>query len=135
MSKKHSLWSVGQITLASYLAGPAGGCYLLGRNYKKLGQPTSSKKSYLLSIVGTLLLASLLLLLPEETFSHIPKMIIPITYTSAITAIATYQKKSIKEMRANGEKRHSYWWCFLVAISILIIQAFVFLSLFYISGL
>ncbi|MDN3505799.1 MAG: hypothetical protein P0S96_01050 [Simkaniaceae bacterium] len=127
MSKKHHVWSQGQIILASYLSGLIGGCYLLGRNYKKLGQPAAARKSYILGILGTILLSTLLFFLPEELFSRIPNSIIPMFCSSIIIAFASYQKKPIKELLTNGEKRHSYWWCLLISIALLLIQTFLYL--------
>lgn len=130
--KKQSLWSLGQILFASYLAGPIAGCYLLGRNYKVLGKPEHSKKCYIAGFIGTILLSVALSFIPEDLIEKIPRIIIPVTYSLLIKELArVYQGKIIEEKMKEGSKRYSHFWCFLVTSSLLVIQLlFLFLFLF-----
>jgi len=132
--RKQYLWSVTQISLASYIAGPVGGCYFLGRNYQALGQLEYSKKCYVAGISGVILLLSIIFLIPEDLMASIPPIVFPLAYTSLISSFAhTYQKGVIEAKLAEGSRQFSYWWLFIVTISLLVIQVplfFFFSSLF-----
>lgn len=129
---RQKFWTIPQIFLASYLAGPIGGCYFVGRNYRELGSPDLAKRSYLFGLGGTILLFLLFFLIPENIVAKIPSSIIPLSITSVISSIAqAYQKKEIDERLNDGGKRFSYWWCVLIALSLLVLQ----LPLFFIAGI
>lgn len=115
------VWSMHQIWIASFLAGPIGGCYLLSKNYKILGKEANSKRSL---IIGTIATIALLFV---SGFFEIPKgfprFLIPMTYTLFIWSFAkNFQEKPIKELLDSGAKRSSYSKLALISISFLFLE-------------
>lgn len=121
--QSQSLWSVKQISIASFLAGPMAGCYFLGKNFREFGSPTYAKWCYLTGFLATLLFLAIPFFAPEQFLKYIPSKIIPIVYTSIITSYAhVYQNKIIKEKMDQGAQRRSFGWCFLLIFSFVVIQ-------------
>jgi hypothetical protein len=126
MTQKY--WTSPQIYVASWLGGPVAGCYFLGRNFRKLGNPRAAKRTYLGGILGTLALCIIAMLIPQEFFDRIPKSLFPMFAVFAVGAFGErLQRKTIKEKIEQGEPRHSFWWCLLVSLSLLILQLPFFL--------
>lgn len=124
------LWSVSQIIFASFIAGPLGGCYFLGRNYKTCGRIDLSKKCYYAGVISSIVLfvAMFLAVLKGATSNTLVSMI-PAMITGCTVAFASQQKKWTKEKFPHLGKRHSYFKCFLVAFSFLAIQILLIFSL------
>lgn len=121
--KSQQFWTNGQIILSSIIAGPVGGCYLLGRNFNQLGQPSFAKKSYAAGLLLMIVVATLVFFIPEPLLAKIPKSFFPMGYGLIIGSIARLgQKNLIEEKLREGNKRFSYWWCLLLAIALLIVQ-------------
>lgn len=121
--KPQYFWTNGQIILASSIAGPVGGCYLLGRNFSQLEQPGFAKKSYAAGLLLMIVVTTILFFIPEEFMAKIPKSFFPMGYTLIIASIARLgQKNLIEEKLREGNKRFSYWWCLLMTVALLIVQ-------------
>jgi hypothetical protein len=60
------LFSVEQITLATFLGAPIAGCLLLAQNYRALGKGDAAWQSLVAGIVSTILLFIIVFLLPEN---------------------------------------------------------------------
>lgn len=116
-------WSMMQIGLASALIIPLGGCYLLGRNYEALNEPKNAKLSYILGILGFLLLLTIVFFLPQELMDQIPHFMWSVCSLALIGGIARQsQQEIIKEKIEAGCKRYSYWWWLALMVSIGVIQ-------------
>jgi hypothetical protein len=130
------IWSVFQISLGSYLAGPIGAGYLLGQNFKAMGREDLAKKIRLAGAAFTFLLLLFLFLVPDEMFEKIPKMFVPIAYTAMVTAFAEgYQKVRIRELLDLGSKRNSYFKLIGIALVMIAIQIPLILLFAYLAEL
>ncbi|WP_068469875.1 hypothetical protein [Candidatus Protochlamydia phocaeensis] len=135
--KVQHFWDHSQIFLAAYLAGPIGGCYFLGRNYMQSGQPAYARLCYAAGLLGLMGILTILAFIPTYALEHIPKSIIPISYSAIIAGFAYgYQKNLIEEQVKEGNKRFSYWWCLLIILSLLIVQIpLIFLYTIFLSSI
>lgn len=116
-TKNRNIWSTNQILLATFFAGPFGGCYLLSKNYKILGHEVYAKRSLIVGVIATAILLFLytFIELPQNFF----RLAIPLAYTMVIWEFAKkFQGTQIKELRNSGIKRNSYGK--LICTSILI---------------
>jgi hypothetical protein len=114
--EKH--WSTGQIGFAAAVSGPIGGAYLIGRNFETFGERALAKRCYLAGVLITLFLTTLLVFLPDGFVETIPSSFIP--GMSAVFSI--WYVKSSQIEKIEKEKRHSIFWCFLLTLSILVLQ-------------
>lgn len=127
LEKPQRLWSLKQIFLASLLAGPIAGCYFMGKNFKKFGLPADAKKCYLAGILGTLLITTLLALIPERFTVGMGNAAVPPSVAGVILLYARmYQKHLIEEKISQEAKRFSYMWFFFMVCSLIVIQLAVF---------
>jgi len=127
-NKTANVWTPTQIGFATFLSGPLGGCYLLARNYKAIGEDLYAKRSLIVGAIATvgLFLAYLLIDISQGFF----RFFIPLAYTMFILEFAKkFQGEQLKELRNAGVQRNSHAW--LVLISIL----FVFLDFLVAFGL
>lgn len=123
IQKQLYLWSVFQISIASYLAGPLVGFYFLGNNFKEMGFRDDAKKCYLAGIGFTALLSCILYFISENISNRIPPFYISIIISSIVLSFTHYKQKSlIDEKMSQGAKRFSGWWCILMMFSFIIIQ-------------
>lgn len=114
-NKKENIWSMNQIFLASFLSGPLGGCYLVSKNYKVLGNEIYAKRSLAVGVIATviLLLVYAFFEIPEGYFRYA----IPLGYTMLIWEFAKqFQGMQIKELRESGTQRNSYFKLILISI-------------------
>lgn len=126
------VWSIGQISFATYFAGPLAGCYLLNQNFKLLGDTTSAKRSLVTGVIATILLICFIGLLPEEIFDKIPQMLIPISYTAVITGFTEWkQKQKILSLIESGTERYSHIKAFGMSLLFLLIQLPLFFGFAY----
>lgn len=124
--KQPYLWSIPQILLASYLAGPMAGCYFLGKNFQQLNSLDHAKKCYLAGMIASVLLLTILFLLPEDLAS-IPSFCIPAVVSSVIVSYAhCCQKPLVQDSLNKGAKRFSYGWCILMMLALVVIQVPLF---------
>lgn len=113
------LWSIRQIYIGTFLAGPLTGCFLLSRNFKAFGNDKAAKQSLWYGLLATVLLIALLQILD---FPHALRISIPGTMMAVIGSLGReYQKKTIMERLSQGSERNSYFKLIGVAVlSILI---------------
>ncbi len=109
-SLAYKLYTIGQISVASYFGGPIAGCYLMSVNFKHLNNGEIAKKTLLIGIISTLIFFPGILFVPEKIIDKIPEFLIPMIYTSII---GVYAKKlqgiSIKEHIEKGGQKYSGW--------------------------
>lgn len=126
--KDRKFWSLMQISLASYFAGPMAGCYFLGRNFRQSGAVSQARMSYLAGVLGTLLLFTIPFIIPENVLAHSRPLFVSIMSSSVIVSVAQmYQKPMLKEYKDSGAKNFSYWWCLLIMLAWVVIQIPLFL--------
>lgn len=127
----NKIWTPLQIGVASFVAGPLGGCYFMGDNLKTLGNQNSFKNMLWIGIGGNLALILLTLFISP----YIPTQVITMAY---VVALFTYAKQTQGETIARflreGGVRGS--WLRLGLISALLLMglvAFVFGWVFLLS--
>ena len=115
VKKFYSIW---QITWATLIASPLAAGWLMGQNYKQLGQPEKTRKANIIGFVCTLALLIAAIFLPES----FPNLVLPV-----ITAIATknaareIQGKQIAAQFALGAEKHSGWKVFGISLIIFLL--------------
>jgi hypothetical protein len=70
------LFSVGQITLATFLGAPIAGCLLLARNYRELGKGAAARHSLVAGVASTIVILTIAFFLPE----NFPNAVLPVAY-------------------------------------------------------
>lgn len=82
------LFSVGQITLATFLGAPIAGCLLLAKNYRVLGRTGAAWQSLWWGAISTSLILLISFWLPE----NFPNMVLPVAYCFGMRQFATYSQ-------------------------------------------
>lgn len=109
-----------QVAITTFLGGPLAGCYLIGKNYKTMGDIKRGKQWLLGGIISTVIMLALVLLLPEKFLNMIPHSLIPIAYTGTIDYLFTQlQGKHVKQQLADGVVKYSWWKCIGIAAAAL----------------
>ena len=117
-ARSHRLYSVGQITFATWGASPLAGCLLLSSNYRVLQRSGAARQSLLWGVLSTILLFAF-------TFSlAVPRMVLPVVCACAMWPLASYlQSDAIKDHLAAGGKKGSWW--VTVGLSVGIVLLFI----------
>lgn len=98
------LYSKKAIGIATFLGGPLGAGVLMRQNYLNIGAEDVAKRTLLISIVGTIMLFTIIFTLPDSIIDKIPNSIIPAIYTLIIYFIVERLMGSTLEVheRENG---------------------------------
>jgi hypothetical protein len=99
------LYSVGQITLATFLGAPVAGCLLLDRNYRALGRSAAAWQSLAAGVVSTILLVLIGFRLPE----NFPNMALPVAYCVGMRQLAKYLHGEALSDHLNSGGRKGSW--------------------------
>lgn len=99
------LYSVGQITLATFLGAPLSGSMLLAWNYRALGKVASAWKSFAAGAVSTLLLVLIGFWLPE----NFPNMALPLGYCVGMRQLVQYLQGGALAAHLEGGGRKGSW--------------------------
>ena len=102
----YSLYSVQQVTGATFLGSPIAGAILMASNCRKLGKNEAATTSLLLGALATAALLAVAFLLPEK----FPNYLLPVAYTVVIQLIAkSLQGPAYEEhIRLGGEKASAW---------------------------
>jgi len=124
-----------RIWLGSYLGGPLVAGYLIAENFKAFNETDRAKKTWIFTIIGTIIIFGGIFLIPEHIIEAIPRYLIPLTYTAiAYGFVAHYQKKNISAFIALEGKPFGWWRTILISLIGLAITfglLFVGILLFY----
>jgi hypothetical protein len=117
-------FSVGQITLATFLGMPIAGCLILARNYRVLGKDGAAWQSLGAGIVSTLLLFLIAFFLPE----NFPNIALPMAYCFGMRQLVQYLQGGAidNHLKAGGRKGS---WAITIAVGLgclVIIFGFIF---------
>jgi hypothetical protein len=106
------LFSVVQITLATFIGMPVAGCLLLAQNYRYLGKIGAAWQTLTLGVVSTIILFFIAFWLPE----NFPNAVLPMIYTIAMRQLVKYlQGDAIASYEAQGKKGS---WAVTVGVAI-----------------
>lgn len=113
-----SLFTIKSIGIATYLAGPVAGGWLIAVNFNRLNKKAKRNEILCYSIAFTILLIALAFMVPEGLINHIPKFLIPAIYTPLLTFYAhKFQGESIKDHVEKGGVKGSGWAVFGISLT------------------
>jgi len=132
-SDKRKLFSEKAVYIATFFGGPVVAGYLMGQNYKVLGQAALANRSFFIGILSSVLMYAALFLLPENIIDSIPAAFIPGIYTFIIVLIfQKYQKSAVILHKENNGKFYSGWKATGIGTVFLIVQiAAIFLFVYF----
>lgn len=128
-------YSQKSISIATFIGGPLAAGYLIRANYISLNKTDKGRNALLISVLSTILLFTILLMIPETVLDKIPSIIIPAIYTGIIYVIVEKNHGTIlNDHKENDNTFHSGWKAagigFISLIILLIgIFGYVFLSM------
>lgn len=106
------LFSIGQITLATFIGSPIAGCLLVAQNYRNLGNVSAAWQTFILGVVSTILLFPIGFWLPE----NFPNPVLPMVYTVGMRQLVKYlQGDAIAVHEAQGKKGS---WAITISVAI-----------------
>ena len=104
------LYSQKAIGIATFIGGPLAAGYLIRENYLSLDKPDEAKTSLLIGIISTIVLFSLIFVIPESIMASVPNQIIPAIYTGIIYLIVEKIHGTILNKHLeNGNEFYSGW--------------------------
>jgi len=93
--KERAIW------VGAFLGGPLAAGYLISKNYEALHEPENAKKTWIFSIITTIVVIVIAILIPEDT--KMPTNVIPLIYTALAYYLAQYfQGAKVKSQIENG---------------------------------
>jgi hypothetical protein len=112
------VFSVGQITLATFLGAPIAGSLLLAWNYRVFQKAGAAFQSIVYGLVSTIILLVIAFLLPEK----FPNSVLPIAYCLAMRQLVSYlQGDAIAGHLAVGGDKGSWAVTVVVGIGCLVV--------------
>jgi len=100
-ASNEKLFSIGQITLATFLGAPIAGCLLTAQNYRVLGKVNAAWQTLAVGIVLTVLVFIVAFALPE----NFPNIVLPVAYTVGCRESVKYlQGDVIASREAQGAR-------------------------------
>jgi|GEM_PF-499528 len=109
-TKTKKLYSLNAITLGTFIGGPAAAGTMIRRNYINIGREKQGKQALLLGCCATVLIAVLMLLIPEVWLDNLPNYVIPITYTLIIsTIVSRIHAEDYKRQKLRQGSFYSQW--------------------------
>jgi hypothetical protein len=120
------------IWVATYLGGPLVAGYLIAENFKAFNEMAKAKKTWIYTIVGTVIIFGGIFLIPDDIFESIPRYFIPLVYTAiAYGFVKHFQGKNISAFIALGGKPFGWGRAIVVSlIGLVITVAFIFIFAF-----
>lgn len=104
------------IWIGAFLGGPLVAGYIIAENFKSFGNRNAATKTWIFTILATLLIFAVAFLIPENTKGF--ERVIPITYTViAASLLQHFQGKQLLSHIASGGQVYSWWR--LLAISLI----------------
>jgi hypothetical protein len=107
------LFSVGQITLATFFGAPVAGCLLLAQNYRALGKDSAARQSLIVGIASTILLIAIVSCLPD----NFPGRGVALGSCFGMRQVAAQLQGGVinNHLKAGGRKG-SWWIAFAVGV-------------------
>jgi hypothetical protein len=106
----NKLYSLGSITLATFIGGPIPAGILIRQNYIALGKKKQGNYALYICIIVTVILLVSIFSIPTKISDKIPDQLFPLIYTALIYAIIKkYQGKELKAHKENNGKFYSAW--------------------------
>jgi hypothetical protein len=124
------------IGFATFLGGPLAAGYLIRENYLSLNNPDEGKNALMIGIVATIVMFTVIFMIPESIMDKVPSQILPLIYTAIIYYIVEQKQGEVLKLHEeNGNNFYSGWKAVGIGfISLLIISAFIFGSVYFTSN-
>ena len=121
------------IWVGTFFGGPLAAGYIIAENFKVFGEHHNAKKTWIYTIIFTIVLFSGIFLIPN--IEKIPKQIIPIIYTAiAYSLCQRLQGQKIVEHINAGGQYYKWWRALLIGIIGMIITFLPIVGIAYMSG-
>ncbi|MCU0437383.1 MAG: hypothetical protein MUC49_05665 [Raineya sp.] len=105
---KEKIYSDRALWIGSFVGGPLVAGYFLAENFKVFNDSQKANKTWIITIIGTIIIFGGLFLIPNDI--NIPTPIIPLIYTSIAYSTGLYfQKKLMTKHIENGGVFYSWW--------------------------
>jgi L-lactate permease len=112
---EQKIYSEKAIRTATFLGGPLVAGYFLTENFKVFNDLEKVKKTWIITIISTVVIFALIFLIPENI--NIPNVVFPVIYTAIVSYfLKQYQEKDINEHIKNGGEE--FGWGRTIGISI-----------------
>ncbi|MDR6760145.1 hypothetical protein J2Y38_000324 [Flavobacterium sp. 2755] len=109
------IYSQKAIRVGTFLGGPLVAGYLLSQNFKTFNDFEKVKRTWIITLIGTVLIFGFIFLIPENVL--VPNFIFPLIYMSIVAYFTKqYQEEKINEHLKNGGEE--FGWGRTIAISI-----------------
>ena len=106
------------IGVATYLGGPLVAGYLIAENFKSFNETDKAKKTWIYTIIGTIIIFGGLFSIPDDILESIPIYGMPLIYTAiAYGFVKHYQDKNISAFIALGGQ--PFGWGRTIIISLI----------------
>lgn len=120
------VYSEKAVRLATFLGGPLVTGYLLAENFKNLGEQEKIAKTWIFSILATIVIIIIAFMLPSKT----PSQLLPFAYTFAAYYLMQYvQGAQIKNHLQNGGQVYSIWRSVLIGLIGLVVIVVLLLGI------
>lgn len=118
------------IQVATFLGGPLVAGYLIAENFKTFGDFNKVKKTWLITILLSLVIFTLLFLIPED--SKIPNVVFPFIYMGIAAYLAKkFQEQKINEHLNNGGEKFNGWRTAGVSLMGCVVTTAIMLSVYF----
>lgn len=114
---KGKLFSVGQMTVATFIGSPIAGCLLLARNYRNLGKKDAAFNSFAVGLLSTIFVFIIAFSLPEK----FPNFVLPMAYTIGMREGLKYLQGDVIAAYEAQEEKASWLIAIGVGIGCLIL--------------
>jgi len=106
----YKIYGKWQHWVATYIGGPLVAGYIIAENFKAFNEHDKAKKTWLYTIVATILILIGAFFIPEEILIAFPNAIIPMIYTlTAYAFMYHFQNKNISAHKISEGKFFSWW--------------------------
>jgi hypothetical protein len=110
------VYTVTQITIATFLGGPLGGGYMISENYKLFNQSTKATQAIIYSVAALFILFAIGYLIPDD--SSFPPSILPVIYAIAIRQVAQAAQGGLIQTHTDGGGA-TFTWGRAIAVGVM----------------
>ena len=114
MTPDRKIYKDNAILLGTFFGGPLVAGYIIAENFKSFGKSDSAKKTWLFTILATIIIFVVAFSIPED----VPNQLFPLIYTGIATlVIRYYQREQIQSHIKSGGQ--VYTWGRVVVIGLI----------------
>lgn len=115
-----NIYSPRQIQAATFLGGPFAAAYFLKKSFESIGKTALADKSFIICLIGSVIILAILPFLPEET----PNTLIPLAYLIPVVALLRKHYLTKQEItESEVYKFESSWKVFGISLGATVVYA------------